>query len=44
MLIESDDAKALTAFGLMWSDVMTLQIVPVVDDAELVEVLAKVGR
>ena len=44
VLIESDDAKALTEFALMWSDVMTLQIVPVVEDAELVEVLAWAGK
>jgi len=38
-LLESDDAKALTEFALMWSDLMELKIVPVVDDADLGAVL-----
>jgi uncharacterized protein DUF3303 len=38
-LIESDDAKALTEFALMWSDLMELRIVPVLEDADLGEVL-----
>jgi hypothetical protein len=44
VLLESADAKALTEFALMWSDVMTLEIVPVVEDQELVEVLDRVGK
>jgi hypothetical protein len=43
-LLESDDAKALTEFALMWSDLMELRVVPVVDDAELNEVLQRVGK
>ena len=42
-LLESDDAKALTQFGLQWSDLMELKIVPVVEDAELAEVLQRGG-
>lgn len=42
--MESDDAKALTEFALMWSDLMELRIVPVVEDAELNEVLQRAGR
>jgi hypothetical protein len=38
-LLESDDVKALTEFSLMWSDVMALKIVPVIEDADLGEVL-----
>jgi uncharacterized protein DUF3303 len=38
-LLESDDAKALTEFALMWSDVMELKLVPVVEDSELSDVL-----
>jgi len=38
-LIESDDVKALTEFALMWSDLMELKIVPVIEDADLGEVL-----
>jgi hypothetical protein len=33
--------KALTGFSLMWNDVMELKLVPVVDDAQLGEVLAR---
>jgi hypothetical protein len=40
-LIESDDVQALTEFSLMWSDLMELRLVPVVEDAELGEVLAR---
>jgi len=29
---------------MMWSDVMTLQIIPVVEDQDLVEVLERTGR
>ncbi len=43
-LLETDDAKALTVFALMWSDVMHLKLVPVVEDAELGEVLRGAGR
>jgi hypothetical protein len=42
-LIESDDAKALTEFALAWHDLMGLQIVPVVEDAELSEVFRRDG-
>lgn len=42
-LLESDDPKALTEFALMWSDLMELSIVPVVDDSELAEVLTRVN-
>ena len=43
-VLESDDAKALTEFSLMWSDLIQLTIVPVVEDAELAEVLQRSGR
>jgi hypothetical protein len=43
-LLESEDAKALTEFALMWSDVMELRVVPVVEDAELTDVLQRAGR
>ena len=39
VLLESDDGKALTEFALAWSDLMELKIVPVIEDAELGEVL-----
>jgi uncharacterized protein DUF3303 len=43
-LLESNDAKALTEFSLMWSDLMELTIVPVLEDAELGEVLSRRGK
>jgi hypothetical protein len=44
VLMESEDPKALMEFGLMWSDVMTLKFIPVVEDEDLIEVLARVGK
>ena len=43
-LLESDDARALAEFALMWSDLMELVIVPVVDDQELSEALKRAGK
>ncbi len=43
-LLETDDAKALTEFSLMWSDLMELRLVPVIEDAQLGEVLQHAGR
>jgi uncharacterized protein DUF3303 len=40
-LLESDDVTALTEFSLMWSDLMELKIVPVIEDAQLNEVLQR---
>jgi uncharacterized protein DUF3303 len=42
-LLESDDAKPLTQFCLEWSDVLYLQITPVVEDKDLAEVLRAAG-
>ena len=39
VLLESQDPKALAAFARDWSDVCDLELTPVVEDAELVEVL-----
>jgi Protein of unknown function (DUF3303) len=44
VLLESDDPKALTEFALGWSDLMSLEIVPVLEDQELAEVLQRAGR
>ena len=44
LLVETQDAGALTEFSLMWSDLMELNVVPVLDDAELNEVLQRTGR
>ena len=43
-LLETDDAKALTEFSLMWSDVMHLKVVPIVEDAELIDALGRAGK
>ena len=44
LLLESNDPQALTQFALTWSDLMELEIFPVVDDQELVQVLNRAGR
>lgn len=43
-LIESDDPQALAEFALMWSDLMELTIVPVLEDEALSEVLQRIGK
>ena len=43
-LLESDDVRALTEFALMWSDLLDLKIVPVIEDAQLNEVLQRAGK
>jgi hypothetical protein len=43
VLIESDDVAALTENSLQWSDLMELRIAPVVEDAQLADVLARAG-
>ena len=43
VLLESDDARALTEFALMWSDVMEVKIVPVLEDNELTETLRRLS-
>lgn len=44
VLLESDDPKALTEFGLMWNDLMELVIVPVVEDADLADVFQRMSQ
>jgi hypothetical protein len=43
-LLESDDVRALTEFSLMWSDLMELKMVFVIEDSELGEVLNRSRR
>jgi hypothetical protein len=43
-LLESDDPKALAEFALMWSDLMQLEIHPVLEDGPLAEVLERVVK
>lgn len=44
LLLESDDAKALTEFALAWSDILSLNISPVLEDQELAPLLQKLGQ
>lgn len=44
LLLESDDVKALTEFSLAWSDVIELRLVPVLEDADLTEVLKRATK
>ena len=43
-LLESDDPQALTEFALMWSDLMELTIIPVLEDQSLSEVLRRISK
>jgi len=43
-LIETDDPQALAEFSLMWSDLMDLKIMPVLEDEKLSEVLQRMGK
>ena len=43
-LLESDDPQALVEFSLMWSDIVDLEIVPVLEDEPLAEVLNRLGK
>jgi hypothetical protein len=43
-LVESDDPQALAEFALIWSDLMQLSIVPVLEDNALSEVLTRIDR
>jgi uncharacterized protein DUF3303 len=44
VLLESEDPKALTEFAVEWSDLMALEIVPVLEDQDLAEVLQRAGK
>jgi hypothetical protein len=43
-LLETEDPQALAEFALLWSDLMQLRIVPVLEDGPLTEVLARAER
>ena len=40
-LAETDDAKALYAWVVGWADLLSFEVTPVLDDAEVAEVLAE---
>lgn len=40
-LVESDDPTALGEFALAWNDLMHIDIVPVLEDAQVVELLKR---
>lgn len=42
-LIETEDPRALAEFSLMWSDLMQLEIRPVLEDQALAEVLQRIA-
>jgi hypothetical protein len=44
VLLEGDDAAALTHFALMWSDLLELRLVPVVEDAQFLEALGRAAK
>jgi hypothetical protein len=41
VLIESTDVSAVTEFALMWTDLIDIRVVPVIEDEALTAVLAK---
>ncbi|KWR75991.1 DUF3303 domain-containing protein, partial [Cupriavidus sp. IDO] len=43
-LLETDDAAKLTEFAYQWSDLMELEIMPVLEDAELATVLGRIAK
>ncbi len=43
-LLETDDPAKLTEFAYQWNDLMELDIFPVLEDAELAEVLGRVAK
>ena len=43
-LLESDDPIALAEFALAWSDLMKLEITPVLDDENLTAALTRAGK
>lgn len=42
-LVESDDIKAVLQFALTWSDLIEIGVEPVVEDAELSDVLGRMS-
>jgi uncharacterized protein DUF3303 len=43
-LLETDNTTALADFAMMWSDIMELTIVPVLNDNELAQVFERAGK
>jgi len=42
-LLETNDAGALTEFALMWSDLVDITVVPVIEGAEILSALVRAG-
>jgi hypothetical protein len=42
-LLETNDPGALTEFALMWSDLVELKVVPVIEDPEIISALQRAG-
>ncbi len=43
-LLESEDPKVLAEFAFMWSNLMELTIMPVLEDQEMSDVLRCIGN
>jgi hypothetical protein len=43
VLVESDDPKAMAGYAIDWSDLLEVHTAPVMEDAELSDVLKRVG-
>jgi hypothetical protein len=43
LLLESENAGALTELALQWSDLMEVELAPVVDDKEVTGVFKRTG-
>jgi len=43
VLADTSDAKALAEWVLRWSDLLSFDVTPVLDDAEVTEVLDRLG-
>lgn len=43
-LLETDDPKALAELALQWSDLMHVEIAPVLEDPQLAEVLQRLSH
>lgn len=44
VLLEAEDLRNLTEFAFMWSDLMKLEIAPVIDDDDLHSVFERVAK
>ena len=43
LVVESDDAGAVHQFSRMWHDLLEFEIYPVIEDAEIAQVIESMG-